>query len=66
MRMPLADYCAAQGWETPAEYAWLYRGILADPKAAEQRALLALEEVYARHTTFHRAEKLAAELAALS
>ncbi len=57
-----AVFCA----ETPAEYAWLYRGILADPKAAEQRALLALEEVYARHTTFHRAEKLAAELAALS
>ncbi len=43
---------------TPEEYARLYRRILADPAEGERRALLALEEVYARHTTFHRAETL--------
>jgi len=43
---------------TPEEYADLYRYILSNPKEAEQKALKSLEEVYSRHTTFHRAESL--------
>ena len=49
---------------TPREYRELFQAILRDPSAARKRAGTALEEVFARHTTYHRAEGLATELAA--
>jgi len=36
--------------------------VLNNPLEAERRALIAMEDVYARHTTFHRAEEFAKAL----
>jgi hypothetical protein len=47
---------------TPAEYAEMFSAMLENPELAEQRALKAQREVFARHTTFHRAESLATAL----
>ena len=41
---------------SPEEYFQLYEYILKNPDEAEYRALVALKEVYKKHTTFHRAE----------
>jgi len=38
------------------EYLDLFHHILASPEEAQAKATVALEEVYAKHTTFHRAE----------
>jgi hypothetical protein len=51
--------------DSPAAYRDLLRTILARPDAAEKRARAALRTVFDRHTTFHRAEAFARELAAL-
>ena len=41
---------------SPKEYLNLFHHILASPEEAQKRAILSLEEVYNKHTTFHRAE----------
>jgi hypothetical protein len=41
---------------TPKEYHDLFQHILCSPDEAQKRALLALEETYTKHTTFHRAD----------
>ena len=38
------------------EYLDLFHHILSSPDEAQAKATIALEEVYAKHTTFHRAE----------
>ncbi len=43
---------------SPTEYASLFRHILAHPEVAAERAANALDEVLARHTVFHRADRL--------
>jgi hypothetical protein len=40
----------------PIEYDKLFKFMLNNPKECEKRALKALEEVYTKHTTFHRAD----------
>lgn len=47
---------------SPEEYKDLFYYILESPAEATLRAKLALEEVYAQHTTFHRIEKFISEL----
>jgi hypothetical protein len=44
---------------TPEEYLKLFREVLSNPKEANRRAGIALNEVYSRHTTFHRAQSFA-------
>ena len=41
---------------TPKEYAELFEYMLNSPDECQKRALIALEEVYTKHTTFHRAD----------
>jgi hypothetical protein len=41
---------------TPKEYGELFEFMLNNPDECQKRALLALEEVYTKHTTFHRAD----------
>lgn len=48
--------------DSPAAYAQLFRYALAHPEEAVERALLAQREVFAGHTTFHRAEGFLAQL----
>ncbi len=48
---------------TPREYQRLVRAILDDQEEARRRALLALRHVYGHHTTMHRVEHFARELA---
>jgi hypothetical protein len=45
-----------------AEYAALFRRLLERPEEARARALSALEQVFARHTIFHRVEAFVGEL----
>ena len=47
---------------SPREYRDLFHHIMESPAEAAARSNLALEEVFARHTTFHRAEFLVAKL----
>jgi hypothetical protein len=47
---------------SPEEYLELFGHILAHPDQAEARALNAQRKVFARHTTFHRAEQFARQL----
>ena len=47
---------------TPAEYELLLIKALSDPAEAQRRALQAQQEVFARHTIFHRAEQFIIEL----
>lgn len=47
---------------TPSEYRDLFHHIIKSPAEATLRAKLALEEVYAGHTTFHRIEKFISQL----
>ncbi len=42
----------------PKEYFDFFEYILIHPENAEEKALKAMREVYEKHTTFHRAEKL--------
>lgn len=49
--------------DTPAQYTRLFRDIMRQPELAQQRALLAQREVFARHTTFHRADSFVMQLA---
>lgn len=49
--------------DTPAEYARMFREIMARPERAVERALLAQKEAFARHTTFHRADAFVRQLA---
>lgn len=51
--------------ESPKEYKNLFDYILDNPNEAQSRSLVALEEVYTRHTTFHRAEALILKLHSL-
>jgi len=46
----------------PKQYAGLYQDILSNPDEAQGRVLVAQREVFASHTWFHRAEKLAVDL----
>ena len=48
--------------ESPKQYEELFKYILNHPHEADKRAVLAMEDVYARYTTFHRAEGFAREL----
>ena len=41
---------------TPQEYESLFEEILSNPQSAQKKALQAQKEVFAKHTTFHRAE----------
>lgn len=41
---------------TPKEYSELFEYMLSSPSECQKRALVALEEVYTKHTTFHRAD----------
>jgi hypothetical protein len=41
---------------TPKEYGELFEYMLNSPDECQKRALIALEEVYTKHTTFHRAD----------
>lgn len=47
---------------SPGEYTRMFREILASPHEARRRTLTAQSEVFARHTTFHRAEGFILEL----
>jgi hypothetical protein len=51
--------------DTPAQYTRLFRDMMRHPELARQRALRAQEEVFARHTTFHRADSFVRQLAAV-
>jgi len=44
--------------DTPAQYTQMFRAMIRDPEAAQQRALLAQSDIFSRHTTFHRAHTL--------
>lgn len=46
----------------PNEYEELFEFMLNNPKECEKRALKALEEVYEKHTTFHRASSFINQL----
>jgi hypothetical protein len=46
----------------PKEYEELFKFMLFNPKECEKRALKALEEVYEKHTTFHRANSFINQL----
>jgi hypothetical protein len=46
----------------PKEYEELFEFMLNNPKECEKRALKALEEVYEKHTTFHRASSFINQL----
>jgi hypothetical protein len=48
--------------KTPKEYEQLFIYLLTDPEEAQERALKAQQEVFARHTGFHRAEGLISAL----
>lgn len=48
---------------TPAEYLDAFVYALKEPEAARHRAELAMEEVFTRYTTFHRADSLVLKLA---
>lgn len=54
-------FCA----QTPKEYAHLFEYMLGHPEECQKRALQALDEVYAKHTTFHRAEGFILQLRTL-
>jgi hypothetical protein len=47
---------------SPKEYLDLFQHMLASPEEAQAKAAVALEEVYAKHTTFHRAEMFIKQL----
>ena len=47
---------------SPREYAEMFEAMLADESEARSRAMVALREVYERHTIFHRAESLVQQL----
>ena len=51
--------------KTPREYTRLFRAILNDEKAAQSKALCALQEVFERHTIFHRLHAFLTELGKL-
>lgn len=51
--------------KTPADYHRLFSELLHNPDEARARALRALDEVYTRHTCFHRAEKLINQISRL-
>jgi hypothetical protein len=51
--------------DTPKEYTELFREILNNPDLAFERALKAQQEVFDRHTTFHRAESFVMQLETL-
>lgn len=50
---------------SPREYTELFHYVKHNPDEARKRAAIAFQEVYERHTTFHRAEKLIKELTEL-
>lgn len=41
---------------TPKEYGELFEYMLNNPDECQRKVLIALEEVYNKHTTFHRAD----------
>lgn len=49
----------------PRHYSQLFEFILSNPEIAEKKALKAQQEVFARHTTFHRAESFIEQLKVL-
>ncbi len=51
--------------DSPHVYAHLFESLLLHPEEATQKALLAQREVFAIHTTFHRADSLMRQLASL-
>jgi len=51
--------------KNPKEYLGLFRDILGNPQEASRRARVALEEVFSKHTTFHRAESLVQQISRL-
>jgi len=51
--------------KNPKEYYQLFNEIINNSKLAQERALKALEEVYSRHTSFHRSERFLNDLLSL-
>lgn len=51
---------------SPDEYFSLFEEMLADPEQAKARSFKALNEVFSKHTTFHRAETFALNIAKVS
>lgn len=49
--------------DTPMQYTRLFHDIMGQPELARHRALLAQKEVFARHTTYHRADSFVVQLA---
>ena len=56
---PRSVYAAS----TPREYEAHFLRILREPEEARERALNALEDVFARHTVLHRAEAFLCDVA---
>lgn len=51
--------------ENPEEYSKYFEMIIKNPKIGAERALIAQNEVFERHTTFHRAEDFVKQLQAI-
>jgi hypothetical protein len=51
--------------DTPRQYDELFKELVNNPAMGEEKALCAQKEVFALHTTFHRAKSLADQLAKL-
>lgn len=48
--------------DTPGQYSDFFETIINDPKAGQKRALIAQNEVFDKHTTFHRADSFMQQL----
>lgn len=48
--------------ESPAEYNDIFKMLIESPDVGEAKALIAIEEVFEKHTTFHRAEMFIKQL----
>jgi hypothetical protein len=48
--------------DTPEQYGELFRHMIANPEEANSSALRALEAVFGKHTTFHRADAFLSSL----
>jgi len=51
--------------DTPRQYSDYFEIIINDPKIGQERALIAQQEVFDKHTTFHRADSFMQQLNAL-
>ena len=51
--------------DSPKQYSEYFETIINDPEAGQERALIAQQEVFEKHTTFHRADSFMQQLNAL-